>query len=149
MATRGKLRVLFDADVLLSAAAPRSPASAPFILLQLTELTLLEGVCCPFVVEQVRWNLAKFLPKVPEIEDQFLRLKATLVEVRDPTARDLHPFRDLADEADLPVLVAALKSKCRYLVTRNARDYPDCADGLNIVGPGWLVRRIREQIARL
>jgi hypothetical protein len=149
-ARRDKLRVFFDADVLLSGAAPRSRQSASFILLQLSELTILEGVCSPFVVEQVRRNLRSFLPRFPQVEQEFLRLqKAALIEVPDPSEEDLEPFHKLAHQEDLPVLVAAVRSGCRYLLTRNLRHYPKRVEELEVIEPGRLVRRIRERVAGL
>lgn len=150
MATNGKLRVFFDADVLLSAAAPRSRQSASFILLQLAELTLLEGLCCPFVIEQAQRNCRKFLSKVPEIEAEFLRLQqAALAAVPDPPSDRLRALAHVAHDKDLPVLAAAVDSGCRYLVTRNVRHYPSRVANLEVVEPGRLVRRIRSHIALL
>jgi len=51
--------------------------------------------------------------------------------VADPSPADLQPHRGLADAEDRPILVAALREGCPWLVTFNVRHYqpglPDVA----------------------
>mgnify|MGYP000049962502 FL=1 len=142
-----KLKVFFDADVLISGAAPRSRQSAPFILLQLSELTLIEGVSSPYVVEQAERNIQA---KLPNALEDFIRLREAAVSLApDPTTEELERFQGLAHPEDLPVLAAAVLSGCRYLVTRNLQHYPKALGGLQVIDPGRLVRNIRRQLAKL
>jgi len=141
------LRVFFDADVLIAGSATRSPTSASHILLQLAELTLIEGLICPYVREEAERNLQEKLPQGLSV---FRALVGTaLREVPDPTAEELLPFQGRAEEEDVPVLAAAVREGCAYLVTFNVRDYPDPPEGLRVVEPGELVRRVRAHLVRL
>jgi len=142
-----KLKVFFDADVLIAGSATRSPTSASHILLQLAELTLIEGLICPYVREEAERNLQEKLP-------QGLRVFRALVqtalrEVPDPTKEELVAYEGRAEEEDVPVLAAAAREGCAYLVTFNVGDYPKPPEGLQVVEPGELVRRVRTHLVRL
>lgn len=142
-----KLRVFFDADVLISGAAPHSRQSASFILLQLSELTLIEGVSSSYVLEQAERNIRA---KLPDALEDFISLgEAAVSLVPDPTIEELERFQGLAHPEDLPVLTAAVLNECRYLVTRNLQHYPKVVDTLRVVDPGQLVRKIRRHLAKL
>ena len=62
---------------------------------------------------------------------------------------DLDPYQGLADPADLPILVAALKEGCPWLVMFNVRHFQPGHPDLTVLRPGELVLRIRDQLARL
>jgi len=142
-----KLRVFFDADALISGAAPRSRQSASFILLELSELTLIDGVSSPYVVEQTERNIRA---KLPDVLEDFVHLREAAIRlVPDPTMEELERFRGLAHPEDLPVLASAVISGCRYLITRNLRHYPRAVGGLRVIEPGQLVRKIRRQLSSL
>lgn len=142
-----KLRVFFDADVLISGAAPRSRQSASFILLQLSELTLIEGVSSSYVLEQAERNIRA---KLPDALEDFISLgEAAVSLVPDPTIEELERFQGLAHPEDLPVLTAAVLNECQYLVTRNLQHYPKVVGTLRVVDPGQLVRKIRRHLAKL
>jgi len=142
-----KLRVFFDADVLIAGSASRTHSSASYILLQLAELTLIEGLICPYVREEVERNLGRKLPQALPVFKALLQ--AALREAPDPPKASLRRWAGRADPKDLPVLAAAVLNGCRYLVTFNTKDYPDPPEPLEVVKPGELVRRVREHLAEL
>jgi len=142
-----KLRVFFDADVLIAGSASKTHSSASYILLQLAELTLIEGLICPYVREEAERNLKGKLPQGLPVFKALLQ--AALREVPDPPKASLSRWAGRADPKDLPVLVAAVLNDCRYLVTFNTKDYPDPPEPLEVVEPGELVRRIRAHLAEL
>ena len=142
-----KLRVFFDADVLIAGSATRSPTSASHILLQLAELTLIEGLICPYVREEAERNLQEKLPQGLPVFRALLR--TALREVPDPTKEELAAYEGRAEAEDVPVLATAAREGCAYLVTFNVRDYPKPPEGLQVVEPGELVRRVRAQLARM
>jgi predicted nucleic acid-binding protein len=146
-ATVEKLRVFFDADVLIAGSASKTHSSASYILLQLAELTLIEGLICPYVREEVERNLTEKLPQALPVFRALLR--TALREVSDPSKEELEQWAGRADPKDLPVLAAALLHDCRYLVTFNTSDYPDPPEPLEVMEPGELVRRVRGQLAEL
>lgn len=74
-----------------------------------------------------------------------------LAIVDDPPLETLEEFEGLPRADDLPLLVAAVKNDCRYLLTFNGRHYhPDReAADIEVLPPGEFLRRIREQLAAL
>jgi predicted nucleic acid-binding protein len=146
-ATADKLRVFFDADVLIAGSASKTHSSASYILLQLAELTLIEGLICPYVREEVERNLQAKLPQALPVFR--VLVGAALKEMPDPSAHSLKRWAGRADPKDLPVLAAAASNGCRYLVTFNICDYPEPPELLEVLEPGELVRQVREQLAEL
>ncbi|MFN2168494.1 MAG: hypothetical protein ACK2U9_19845, partial [Anaerolineae bacterium] len=69
--------------------------------------------------------------------------------VPDPSSADLEPHRDLAHPKDLPILVAALREGCPWLVTFNVRHYQPGHPAVTVLRPGELVLRVRDVLARL
>lgn len=146
-ATVGELRVFFDADVLIAGSASKTYSSASYILLQLADLTLIEGLTCPYVREEVERNLQAKLPQALSIFRTLL--KSALREVPDSPANSLKRWVGRADPKDLPVLATAASNDCDYLVTFNVRDYPDPPGSLEVSEPGSLVQQVRKQLAKL
>ncbi len=146
-AAPGKLRVFFDADVLIAGSASKTHSSASYILLQLAELTLIDGLICPYVRVEVERNLKKKLPQALPVFQALVQ--AALRGVPDPPASALKPWSGRAQAKDLPVLAAALLNGCHYLVTFNTSDYPDPPAPLQVVPPGELLKRVREHLAKL
>lgn len=50
---------------------------------------------------------------------------------------------------DLPILVAALRKDCRWLVTFNIRDLQPGHPEITVLRPGEFVLRVRDLLARL
>jgi predicted nucleic acid-binding protein len=146
-ATADKLRVFFDADVLIAGSASKTYSSASYILLKLAELTLIEGIICPYVREEAERNLQAKLPGALPIFQ--VLMKTALKELPDPSAYLLKRFAGKADRKDIPVLAAAASSKCSYLTTFNIHDYPRPPESVKVVKPGELVRQLRELLAVL
>lgn len=142
--TAAKLRVFFDADVLIAGSASKTHSSASYILLQLAELTLIEGLICPYVREEVERNLQAKLPQALPVFR--VLVQTALKEMPDLSAHSLERWAGRADPKDLPVLAAAASNGCRYLVTFNICDYPE---PLEVLEPGELVRQVREQLVEL
>lgn len=141
----GRLRVFFNADVLIAGSASKRGAS--YVLLQLSELTLIEGVICPYVQGEAERNL---YAKLPEALPAFRALlSAALEEVPDPPATTLGQFEEWAHPEDLPVLAAAISNGCPYLVTFNTGDCSPPPERLHVMKPGQLLRQVREQLAKL
>lgn len=144
--TGSKLKVFFDSDVIIAGCASQVP-SASSVLLQLAELTLIEGCFSPYVKQEVERNLRAKLPKALPIFRTLI--DEALVEVKDPTKRKLIPFKGMAHDKDTPVLGAAILSNCQVLATFNIKDYWNVPDNLEILEAGTLVRRIRQQLLGL
>ncbi len=142
-----KLRIFFDADALIAGSAPQSKKSASFILLQLSELTLIEGVYSSYVQEQAERNLKA---KIPDALKTFEGILSTaLTKVSDATRHNLEAFEKQAHKTDVPVLAAAVLSKSHYLVTFNVKHFPKASEQIRVVQPGHLLRLLRENLAKL
>jgi len=141
------LRVYFDADVLFAGATSPSEHSASQVLLTLSEITLVEGRSSELAVTECRRNLAA---KLPSATGDFERLVGRALSVVDaPNRETLLPHVDRADWTDLPHLVSALEQDCSYLTTYNVGDYEPGHPEVDVLRPGALVRRAREQLSSL
>ena len=95
-------------------------------------------------------RFADLFQKLPGATDTFKRLVRWSLSVEEPPSRKaLLPYTDLADWKDLPHLVSAFQGDCRYLTTYNLDDYRPGPPDLEVVRPGALVRRVREQLSTL
>ncbi len=98
------------------------------------------------VVEAERNLEAKLpatLPAFRLIVSRCLRVTA------DPTLADLAPHVGLATPSDLPILVAALREGCPWLVTFNVRHYRPGHPLVTILRPGDFTVRVRDLLAGL
>jgi predicted nucleic acid-binding protein len=126
-ASRNRLRAYVDANVLLSGAATDNPSSASRVMLVASELTLLDLVACERVLEEI--------------------VSRSIEVVQTPSAERVSlPDTDPKDRVHL---LSAVEQGCDYLVTLNPKDFPEDYEGVTIVEPGTLVKRIREQIKGL
>lgn len=69
--------------------------------------------------------------------------------VPDPSPADLLPYTGLAQAEDLPILVAALREGCPWLVTFNLRYYQPGHADLHVLCPGDLLLRVRDALVHL
>ncbi|MEO7817645.1 MAG: PIN domain-containing protein [Actinomycetota bacterium] len=140
-----KLSVFIDADVLIAGSA--STTGASHLILQLSELGLIEGISSEQVRQEAERNLAVKLPAA--IPAFHLLAESALRWVNDPRPRDVARFKGEADPKDLPLLVAALKARCHTLVTFNVRDYRPTSVEIQIETPGDFLNRLRRHMAEL
>lgn len=128
-----------DADVVVAGAASASGAS--HLLLQLAELGLLEVVASAQVRDEVERVLAR---KLPSALPAFRRLAEAAIDwLPDPSAAALVAHAGSADDEDLPILVAAVRSRSDVLLTFNARHYVPRAEPPRIERPGVFLLRLR------
>ncbi len=140
-------RVFVDADVLFAGAAAPGEHGASLLVLRLAEISLIEALTSQQAVTEAERNLAEKLPStVPTFR---LLVGRCLRVVPDPSPADLQPHLGLADPADLPILVAAWREGCPWLVTFNVRHFQPGHPNVTMVRPGEFVLRVRDQLARL
>jgi hypothetical protein len=117
------------------------------LVLRLTEITLVDAYASEHViVEAERYlgeKLARALPAFRLIVSRCLRV------VPDPPPEALEPYTGLADPEDVPILVAALREGCSWLVTLNVRHYQTGHPDVTVVRPGEFMLRVRDRLARL
>lgn len=142
-----KPKVFLDADVIFSGAASPSTHGASYIVLRMAELTLLECIASEQVITEAVRNLSEKLPnKLPafhQLVNRCLRI------VPNPALSDLSAYAGQAETKDLPILVAALREKCSYLLTFNVRHYYPTGSQIAIQKPGGFLLGVREWLSML
>jgi hypothetical protein len=147
MPPSGKPRVFVDADVIFAGAASPSKHSASSVVLRMAEITLIEALTSRQAVTEVERNLSA---KLPEASTTFrLLVERCLTVVPDPDPAFLASHAGLADPKDLPILVAALREGCPWLVTFNVKDFQPGHPDVTVSRPGELVRRVRDLLGCL
>ncbi|MCL4490139.1 MAG: PIN domain-containing protein [Chloroflexi bacterium] len=142
-----RLKVLLDADVIFAGSAAPTEHSASNAILQMGEITLIECVASQQAVTEVERNMAEKLPaKLPELR---LIVSRCLHLVPDPEPVELTQYTGQADTEDLPILVAALREGCTYLLTFNIRHYHPTGKRIAVQRPGEFMLAIRERLSTL
>jgi predicted nucleic acid-binding protein len=131
--------------VLIAGAA--STTGASHILLQLSELTLLQCLASPYVIEEAERNLTAKLPAALPAFQLIVQAAVKVGPVAPPwLARNLigqaHP-------KDLPVLAASISGKADFLATFNTRDFSPRKLPPLILQPKDVLARIRRSLARI
>ena len=140
-------RVFVDADVLFAGAASPSEHGDSLTILRLAEIGLIDAVASRQVITEAERNLQD---KLPDTLPAFrLLVSRCLQVVPDPQPDDLAAYGELADPKDLPILVAALREECSWLVTCNVRHFRPGHPDLNVLPPGDFVLRLRALLAAL
>ena len=142
-----KPSVFVDADVLFAGAASSTEHGASLVVLRMAEITLLDAVTSTQVIAEVERNLQSKLPEaVPVFE---LLVHRCLRIVPDPEPGEVDAHRGKADGKDLPILVAALREECNWLLTFNLRDYEPGDPAVTVLRPGTFIREVRYLLGQL
>ena len=146
-ASHSRPRVFVDADVLFAGAASPSEHGASLTILRMAEITLIEAIASRQVITEAERNLGD---KLPETLPAFrLLVSRCLQVVPDPHPDDLPAYEGAADPKDLPILVAALREECSWLVTFNVRHFRLGHPDVIVLRPGDFVQRVRGLLAAL
>ncbi|MBL7062614.1 MAG: PIN domain-containing protein [Anaerolineae bacterium] len=144
---RRKPRVFVDADVLFAGAASPSEHGASLVILRMGEITLIEPLTSQQVIAEAERNLEEKLPQaLPAFR---LLVSRCLRVVPDPRPEDLAPYAGAADPKDLPILVAAVREVCPWLVTFNVRHFQPGLSDITVLRPGDFVLHVRDLLAHL
>lgn len=142
-----KPRVFVDADVLFAGAAAPSDYGASLVMLRMAEITLIEAITSRQVVVEAERNLQHKLPAV--LPSFRLIVDRCLQVVADPQPAELSSYAGLADPKNLPILVAAIRESCLWLVTFNVRHFQPGHPDVGVLRPGDFVLRVRDLLAQL
>jgi hypothetical protein len=146
-ASQRKPRVLIEANVLFAGAASPSEHGASLTILRLAEITLIEAITSYQVITEAERNLEE---KLPAALPAFRLLVSRCLRVVDnPLPEELVPWAGMADPKDLPILVAAAREGCPWLVTFNVRHFAPGHPDVAVLRPGDLILRVRELLAAL
>jgi predicted nucleic acid-binding protein len=139
--------VFVDADVLFAGAAAPTEHGASLTILRMAEITLIQALTSEQVIAEAERNLTAKLPAaLPAFR---LIVQRSLRVVSDPAPAELEPLRGLADPHDLPILAAAVREGCGWLVTFNVRHFRPGHPDVQALPPGDLVLRVRSLLANL
>ncbi|MBM3135359.1 MAG: PIN domain-containing protein [Chloroflexi bacterium] len=142
-----KLRVFVDADVIFAGSAAPSEHSASHLVLRMGEITLLDCVTSQQAITEAERNLRDKLPsKLPEFR---LIVSRCLRVVPDPEPADLASCAGQAEAEDLPILVAALREECAYLLTFNVRHFYPASQQISVQQPGEFILAVRQWLGAL
>jgi hypothetical protein len=140
-------RVFVDADVLFAGAAAPTEHGASLTVLRMAEITLIQALASEQVIVEVERNLSVKLPSaLPAFR---LIVQRSLRVVSDPGPAELIPLRGLAHPHDQPILAAAVREGCGWLVTFNLRHFRPGHPNVQVLRPGDLVLRVRGLLASL
>ena len=107
----------------------------------MAELTLIEAITSVQVITEAERNLLEKMPKaLPAFR---LLVSRCLKVVKDPDPTELTGYLGLANQEDLPILVAAIREKCSFLTTFNLRHYQPGHPSMAVLKPGDLILRVR------
>lgn len=140
------VRVFCDADVLIAGAA--STRGASHILLQLSELTLIDCVSSPTAIAEAERNIAA---KLAGAASAFRKILAVAVDVIPEATPSLQ--QTLAGQAhpkDLGILAAAaVASNANFFATFNVRHFQQRTAPPLIVQPRRVVAAVRSLLGQL
>ena len=142
-----KPTVFVDADVIFAGAAAPSTHGASHVILRMGEITLIDCVTSEQVLTEVERNLGEKLPE--KLYEFHLIVNRALRIVANPLPEDLNPFEGQADPKDLPILVAALREQCPYLLTFNVRHFKTGSEAIQVLRPGAFLNTIRRLLSTL
>lgn len=120
---------------------------ASLVVLRMAEITLIDAVTSQQVIGEVERNLSTKLPAALPLFQ--VLVGRCLRVVPTSQAVDLTPHTGRADPADLPILVAALREDCPWLVTFNVRHFQPGHSSVAVMRPSEFVQRIRHVLAYL
>jgi predicted nucleic acid-binding protein len=140
-------RVFVDSDVLFAGSASPSEHSASQVILRMAEITLIEAFISQQVFTEVERNLAA---KLPQALPNFRHLVSRCLQiVPDPTMALVELHRGKADAKDLPILVAAAREKCQWLVTFNLPHFQPGITEVTVLQPGSFIFMVRDLLMQL
>jgi hypothetical protein len=133
--------------VLFAGSAAPSTNGASLVVLRLAEITLIDALTSRQVILEAERNLEAKLPAaLPAFR---LIVARSLDVVADPTPAERSRLAGRAHPKDLPILAAALRTECPWLVTFNVRHFQPGHPDVTVLRPGEFLTRVRDQLARL
>jgi hypothetical protein len=136
-----------DADVIFAGSASPSEHAASLVTLRMGEITLIDAATTRQAITEAERNLAA---KMPDALTTFrLLIERSLRVVPDPSGRGLAAYRGIADPKDLPILVAAVRERCQWLVTFNVDDFVPGHPDVTVLRSGAFIQRVRSVLTHM
>jgi hypothetical protein len=128
-------------------AGVASTTGASHILLQLSELTLVDCLTSQYAVNEAERNL---LAKLPAAMPAFrLILRAAVEVIPDPPSSVVQSVANQAHAKDAPILAAAISGAADFLATFNVRHFRPREIPPVILQPGKILAQIRLSLTSL
>lgn len=145
------INLFFDSSALIAGII--SDKGAARALLLLAEDRKLKISVSEQVIVEVERNIARKLPKILPLAREMIR-ESNLIIYTDPSKDEVRAHKNWIDhEADVPILVSAVKANVDFLVTLNTKHFlnnPQVTfrSGLKIGTPGDALSWVREQMKK-
>lgn len=145
------INLFFDSSALIAGII--SDKGAARALLLLAEDRKLKISVSEQVIVEVERNIARKLPKILPLAREMIR-ESNLIIYKDPSKDEVREHKNWIDhEADVPILVSAVKANVDFLVTLNTKHFlndPQVTfrSGLKIGTPGDALSWVREQMKK-
>lgn len=140
--------VFLDANILIAGSGSRTGASR--VVLGLGEFGLVQLIVTRQVLDEAERNLRLKLPHAVPILAELL-LHTNLRVLDNPSRGTFERWFNIIEEADAPLLEAAVQLGVGYFLTLNTKDFTPpvaTATGLTIMTPGQFVSQIRHLLER-
>ena len=144
---KNKPKVFVDADVIFAGAAAPTEHGASHVVLRMGEITLIDCISSEQAVKEVERNLKEKIPE--KLPDFHLLVSRSLRIIGDPQPGELVAYEGHADPKDLPILVAALKEECSYLLTFNVRHFTPSTTDIIVQQPSGFLITVRSLLGML
>ena len=145
--SRSKPKVFVDADVIFAGAAAPTEHGASHVVLRMGEITLMDCISSEQAVKEVERNIAEKIPA--KLPDFHLLVSRSLRIINDPQPNELLAYKQQADPKDLPILVAAMKERCSYLLTFNVRHFTPTSPDIIVQQPSGFLMTVRSLLGML
>ena len=142
-----RLKVFVDANVLFAGAASPTEHSASQVILRMSEITLIDALASEQVVTECKRNLEEKIPDALPLFQLFV--SRCLDIVADPDKQLVETYAGLADSEDLPILVAAIRENCSWLVTYNVRHFQPGHLSVRVLRPAEFMMEVRHLLSQL
>jgi len=144
-----KVNIFLDSSALIAGII--SETGAAHVLLQLGETKDILLTVSEMVIDETRRSIAKKSPdNLNDVQKEITR--AGIKIIPDPSKKEIRANLYLMDDPnDVPILLAAMKSKVDYLATHDRKHFLDDPkvserSGLKIGTPGDVLAWIRENL---
>lgn len=145
------INLFFDSSALIAGIISEKGAARALLLL--AEDQRIKIAVSEQVIVEVERNIAKKIPKILALARKMIR-ESKLTILRNPSNEEVRDHIHWKNhEADVPILVSAVKANVDFLVTLNSKHFlndPQVTfrSGLKIGTPGDALSWVREQMTK-